>query len=65
MTTRRKLLSAIGTGLVVLPFSGRAQKAARIPHIGYLSAGTFETNDVLLSALNVEDIASRAHRGLA
>lgn len=51
MTTRRNLLIAIGTGLVVLPFSGRAQETARTPHIGYLSAGTLETNDVFLGAL--------------
>jgi putative ABC transport system substrate-binding protein len=51
MTTRRKLLIAIGTGLVVLPFSGRAQKTAKISHIGYLSAGTLETNDAFLGAL--------------
>ena len=51
MTMRRKLLIAIGTGLVVLPFSGRAQKTAGIPHVGYLSAGTLETNDAFLDAL--------------
>jgi putative ABC transport system substrate-binding protein len=51
MTTRRKLLIAIGTGLVVLPFPSRAQKTAKISHIGYLSAGTLDTNDAFLGAL--------------
>jgi putative ABC transport system substrate-binding protein len=51
MTTRRKLLIAIGTGLLVLPFSSRAQKTAKTSHIGYLSAGTVETNDAFLAAL--------------
>jgi hypothetical protein len=55
MTTRRKLLTAIGTGLVVLPFSGRAQKTSRISHIDYLSAGTLETNHVFLGALRDRD----------
>lgn len=51
MTTRRKLLIAIGTGLLVLPLPSRAQKTAKIFHIGYLSAGTVETNDAFLGAL--------------
>jgi putative ABC transport system substrate-binding protein len=48
---RRRLLLAIGSAAVAIPLHSRAQSPARIPHIGYLSTGTPDTNGALLSAL--------------
>ena len=50
MTTRRKLLLALGTGLLASPFAGRAQQKAKVPHIGYMSTGSLKTNEVFLAA---------------
>ncbi len=50
MTTRRKLLLALGTGLLASPFVGRAQQKAKVPHIGYMSTGSLKTNEVFLAA---------------
>jgi putative ABC transport system substrate-binding protein len=51
MTTRRRLLLALGTALAGWPVLARAQQAAKIPHVGYLSVGGEDSNGVFLNAL--------------
>jgi putative ABC transport system substrate-binding protein len=51
MLTRRRLLLALGAGLLASPFAGRAQQTAKIPHIGYLNIGSAGVNGVFLDAL--------------
>ena len=42
---------ALGSTAGVWPFAGRTQPAGRVPHVGYLSAGSIETNGAYLGAL--------------
>ncbi len=51
MTTRRKLLQALGASMAVLPLRGRAQSAPRPAHVGYLSVGSLDSNGAFLQAL--------------
>ena len=48
---RRRLLLALGPAALCVPFWSRGQTPAKIPHIGYLSTGTAESNGALLDAL--------------
>jgi putative ABC transport system substrate-binding protein len=48
--TRRRLLVALGATLMAWPFSGRAQPSTKVPHIGYISLGTPQSNGAFLDA---------------
>ena len=50
MTTRRNFVVVLGTTLASWPLPGRAQRPAKVPHIGYLSRGTVESNGAFLGA---------------
>ena len=51
MTTRRAVLVTLGTTLLGLSRGGRAQPAAKVPHIGYLSRATEQERGAMLTAL--------------
>ena len=51
MTTRRTLLLGLGSALATWPHRAIAQTKAALPHIGYLSVGSPDTNGAFLGAL--------------
>ena len=51
MTTRRELLVGLGSALATWPHVVTAQSKAAVPHIGYLSVGSPDTNGAFLVAL--------------
>jgi putative tryptophan/tyrosine transport system substrate-binding protein len=48
---RRRGLLALGAGALAWPLFGRGQQAAKVPRIGYLSAGSLNVNEAFLQAL--------------
>ncbi|MEP7183416.1 MAG: ABC transporter substrate-binding protein [Betaproteobacteria bacterium] len=50
MTSRRRFLLALGAAAATPSLVAHAQPAARIPHVGYLSVGSEDTNSAFLSA---------------
>ena len=50
MNKRRKLIVALGAGALTAPFDSFAQQQGKIRRIGFLSAGSVESNVVLLDA---------------
>ena len=50
MTNRRRFIVSLGAALGTSPFASRAQPAAKIRHVGYLSQGTAASNSAFLAA---------------
>jgi putative tryptophan/tyrosine transport system substrate-binding protein len=50
MSTRRKLLIALGATLTAWPFAVRSQRSGSVPHIGYISLGSPRSNGAFLDA---------------
>jgi putative ABC transport system substrate-binding protein len=50
MTTRREVLAALAAALATAPFAARAQRSAKVPHVGYLSTGSPRSNAAFLGA---------------
>jgi putative ABC transport system substrate-binding protein len=51
MTTRRQLLLASGASALTWPLASRGQESAKIPHVGYLSTGSAQSNAAFINAL--------------